>query len=103
VLFGKIASIYFILKYINILALEMARLGNRHFANCIGTLSFPIGRLHLTVLYKIQNLPDKNIFLNYTIFLENLGFYHGDAENARQEIAGHENAAPCCRDGKCET
>jgi len=27
----------------------------------------------------------------------------GDAENARYEIAGHENAAPCCRGGKCET
>ena len=27
----------------------------------------------------------------------------GDAENARHEIAGHENAAPCCRGGKCET
>jgi len=29
-------------KYINILALEMASPGNRHCANCIGTLSFPI-------------------------------------------------------------
>ena len=28
--------------------------------------------------------------------------YAGDAENARHEIAGHENAAPCCRGGKCE-
>ena len=27
----------------------------------------------------------------------------GDAENARHELAGHENAAPCCRGGKCET
>jgi len=27
----------------------------------------------------------------------------GDAENARHEIAGHENAAPECRGGKCET
>ena len=26
-----------------------------------------------------------------------------DAENARHEIAGHENAAPCYRGGKCET
>ena len=26
----------------------------------------------------------------------------GDAENARHELAGHENAAPCCRGGKCE-
>ena len=24
----------------------------------------------------------------------------GDAENARHELAGHENAAPCCRGGK---
>jgi len=29
-------------KYMNILALEMASQGNRHCANCIGTLSFPI-------------------------------------------------------------
>jgi len=28
---------------------------------------------------------------------------HGDAENARHEIAGHENAAPDCKGGKCET
>jgi len=28
-------------KYINILALGMASAGNRHCANCIGTLSFP--------------------------------------------------------------
>ena len=27
---------------------------------------------------------------------------NGDAENAIHEIAGHENAAPCCRGGKCE-
>jgi len=27
----------------------------------------------------------------------------GDAENARHAIAGHENAAPSCRGGKCET
>ena len=27
----------------------------------------------------------------------------GDAESARHEIAGHENAAPCCWGGKCET
>jgi len=29
-------------KYIYILALEMASPGNRHCANCIGALSFPI-------------------------------------------------------------
>ena len=29
-------------KYIYILALEMASPGNRHCANCIGTLSFPM-------------------------------------------------------------
>ena len=28
---------------------------------------------------------------------------NGDAENARHEIAGHENAAPDCKGGKCET
>jgi len=29
-------------KYISYLALEMASLGNRHCANCIGTFSFPM-------------------------------------------------------------
>ena len=33
--FDKIASVYFIWKYINILALEMAIPGNRYCANCI--------------------------------------------------------------------
>ena len=28
---------------------------------------------------------------------------NGDAENARHEIAGHENAAPDCKGGKCKT
>ena len=32
-------------KYINILALEMASVGNRHCADCIGALSFPIAVL----------------------------------------------------------
>ena len=40
VLFDKIAFVYFIWKYIYILALEMASPGNQHCANCIGTLSF---------------------------------------------------------------
>ena len=31
-------------KYINILALEIASPGNRHCANCIGALSFPISK-----------------------------------------------------------
>jgi len=31
------------------------------------------------------------------------GLLLGDAENARHEIAGHENAAPECKGGKCET
>jgi len=40
-------------KYINILASasEMASLGNRHCANCIGTLSFPMAR-HIFTLRK---------------------------------------------------
>jgi len=43
-LFDKTASVYiaFEKKYIYILALEMASPGNRHCANCTGTLSFPI-------------------------------------------------------------
>jgi len=32
-------------KYICILALEMASPGNQHCANCIGTSSFPVGRV----------------------------------------------------------
>ena len=42
VLFDKTASAYFIWKYIYILALEMSSPGNRHCANCIGTLSYLI-------------------------------------------------------------
>jgi len=38
----KIASMYFIRKYIYILALEMASPENQHCASCIGTLSFPV-------------------------------------------------------------
>jgi len=50
VLSGKIASVYFIcMKYIYILALEIASWGNQHCANCIGTLSFPIGLTWLHV------------------------------------------------------
>jgi len=26
-----------------------------------------------------------------------------NTENARHELVGHKNAAPCCRGGKCET
>ena len=37
------------------------------------------------------------------IGLDWIGSLLGDAENARHEIAGHENAATCCRGGKCET
>jgi len=44
----KIASVYFIEKYIYILALEVASPGNQHCANCIGKLSFP---MPLQVLY----------------------------------------------------
>ena len=43
VLFDEIALVYYIWKYIYILALEMASPGNQHCANCIGTLLFPIG------------------------------------------------------------
>jgi len=42
VLFDKIASYILFEIYINILALEMASPGNRHCANCIGALSFPV-------------------------------------------------------------
>ena len=44
VLFGKIASVYFIRKNTYILTLEMASPGNQHCASCIGTISFPISR-----------------------------------------------------------
>ena len=39
-------TVYFMWKCINILALEMASPGNRHCANCIGALSFPIQKGH---------------------------------------------------------
>jgi len=39
----KLLPCIFFEKNIYILALEMASTGNRHCANCIGTLSFPIG------------------------------------------------------------
>jgi len=42
VLFGKIASVYFISKYIYISALDMASPGNHHCAYCIRTLLFPM-------------------------------------------------------------
>ena len=42
VLCDEIASVYLFEKYIYMLALEMASPGNRHCANCIGTLSFPV-------------------------------------------------------------
>jgi len=43
VLFDKIASVYILFeKYIHILALEMTSPRNRHCANWIGTLSFPV-------------------------------------------------------------
>ena len=47
-------------KYTNILALEMASPGNRHCANCIGTLSFPIPipRLsHRPYMLKLTHQP----------------------------------------------
>jgi len=44
----EIAAPYILLeKYIYVLALEMASAGNRHRANCIDTLSFPILRVVL--------------------------------------------------------
>jgi len=42
VLFDKIASCILFEKHIYISALEMSSPGNRHCANCIGTLSFPV-------------------------------------------------------------
>jgi len=49
VLFDKIVSVYFSLKYIYrpVLALEMASPGNQHCASCIGTLSFLIGTVRI--------------------------------------------------------
>jgi len=43
--FDKIASLYLFENYIYILASEMASAGNRHCANCIGTLSFSVDEL----------------------------------------------------------
>ena len=43
VLFDKFLPYILFEKYIYNLALESASPGNQHCANCIGTLSFPIG------------------------------------------------------------
>ena len=54
-------------KYIDILALEMTSSGNRHRANCIGTLSFPIGQpatmwnIQLKYINKMFNLKTKKV------------------------------------------
>jgi len=48
-------------KYIHILALEMARPGNQHCANCIGTLSFPLNRDNNTLreyARLLSHIPD---------------------------------------------
>ena len=37
--------IFYLKKFVYILALEMASQGNRHCANCIGALSFPMARI----------------------------------------------------------
>ena len=42
VLCDKTVSVYFIWKIYLYFEMEMARPGNRHCANCIGTLSFPM-------------------------------------------------------------
>ena len=34
----------------------MASLGNLHCANCIGTLSFPISKLCMTILHKLYSV-----------------------------------------------
>ena len=54
VLFDEIASIYLIWKYIYILAVESASLRNRHCADCIGTLSFPIQ----TAMYHVLTVTE---------------------------------------------
>jgi len=56
-MFDNIASVYFIEKYIRILALEMASSGNQHCANCIGTFSFPIDRYLVPAGHSAANLP----------------------------------------------
>jgi len=54
VLFDEIASVYLIWKYIYILAVESASLRNRHCADCIGTLSFPIQ----TAMYHVLTVTE---------------------------------------------
>jgi len=60
VLFDKIASVYFTLKYIDSLALVTASQGNQHCANCIGTLSF-----HLCGFRKLPSFKNtiKNCYI----------------------------------------
>ena len=47
-------------KHIYILALEMASSGNQHWANCIGTLSFPILVTFILGLVTIKNVVIAN-------------------------------------------
>ena len=43
-------------KYTNILALEMASPGNRHCANCIGALLFPIYKQSIHATTPVQQI-----------------------------------------------
>ena len=50
-------------KYLNILALRMTWPGNRHCANCVGTLSFPRG-----ICKARTNLRQRQSFRFFSIF-----------------------------------
>ena len=63
VLFDKIASCILFEKHIYISALEMASPGNRHCANCIGTLSFPV---------KTAQIPSSVCIVGVLVELEKL-------------------------------
>ena len=53
----KLLSYILFEKCINILALEMTSPENQHCANCIGTLSFPIGRILLMQCCGLKGSP----------------------------------------------
>jgi len=54
-------------KYIYILALGMACTGNRHCANCIGTLSFPVAAITRICCYILAVKVISTVFAGFSV------------------------------------
>ena len=65
----------------------------------------PFDRAHMTSYSTLIETmcPSFAVFEIQPVICRKSLILTGDAENARHELAGHENAAPFCRGGKCET